>query len=476
MATVALVNPQLATSNWGRGLRPQTMDDALPRHSLTALSSPLKAAGHEVVLVDCRLLGGWDDYERLLRARRPEFVCATAHTSECDAALESLARARRVLPSARTIVGGIHFTMYPDAALDSGVVDFVVRGEGEVSLPALVANPDGFAAVSWGEVPGDLDALPFEDRALYPDYAERTRFPLWDLPRPIVDVLTKRGCPWQCRFCCGPGEQNLFTRGSATSDRRYPTFRHRSVANVIAEMRELEGRYGFRGVVFHDDQFIIRRDWVVEFCAALHAAGFVRRGVRWWAAVRADVICREPELVARMADAGQQIMSIGFESFSDRMLRWMRKDTTRDENLRAAEICHRLGMDLFANVIFGMPFEDGRWSLDDDLATLDAVRTMRPRYLSPSFFSPIPGSWMHRWAVEQDLVLADAPQHSGRRNPDEAKIRGVDYGILENLLGELRRERDALFGGRPPLRTRLGGFLRRPLVKSVAVLRRALPS
>ena len=70
MATVALVNPQLATSNWGRGLRPQTMDDALPRHSLTALSSPLKAAGHEVVLVDCRLLGGWDDYERLLREKK----------------------------------------------------------------------------------------------------------------------------------------------------------------------------------------------------------------------------------------------------------------------------------------------------------------------------------------------------------------------------------------------------------------------
>src|SRR5437879_2633544 len=116
MTRVALVNPQLATSGWGRGLRPHTMDDALPRHSLTALSAPLKAAGHEVSLLDVRVLSGWEEYEHLLGVQRPDFVCVTAHTAECDAALEALTRARRVLPAARTVVGGIHFTMYPEVA------------------------------------------------------------------------------------------------------------------------------------------------------------------------------------------------------------------------------------------------------------------------------------------------------------------------------------------------------------------------
>jgi radical SAM superfamily enzyme YgiQ (UPF0313 family) len=169
-------------------------------------------------------------------------------------------------------------------------------------------------------------------------------------------------------------------------------------------------------------------------------------------------------------------MSIGFESFSDRMLRWMRKDTTREENLRAAEICHRLGLELYANVIFGMPFEDGCWSLADDLATIDAIRAIRPRYLSPSFFSPIPGSWLHRWVMERDLALADDGLHSGRRSPDEAKIRGVDYGAIESMLDRLRREREAIFAPPASLRSRLRGFLRRPLKRGAAVLRRTLPS
>jgi len=472
MPIVVLVNPQLATSSWGRGFQPQTMDDALPRHSLTFLSAPLKRAGHNVHLADLRLLANWQEYEQLLRDRRPDFVCATAHTSEADIAVEVLARARRILPAARTVAGGIHFTMYPQTALDSGVVDFVVRGEGEVSLPALLADPAAFPLVFWGEPP-DLDAIPDEDRDLYPDYAACTQFPMWDLPRPIVDVLTKRGCPWQCRFCCGPGEQNLFTK--AAGDRRFPTFRHRSVDNVIDEMKRLEQRYGFRGVVFHDDQFIIRRDWVVDFCKAMHAAGFVRRGIRWWAAVRADVICREPELVERMADAGQQIMSIGFESFSDRMLRWMRKDTTSEENVRAAEICHRLGLEIYANVIFGMPYEDGRWSLADDLASFAAIRGMRPRYFSPSYFSPIPGSWLHQWAADQGVILGDDAMQNGRRSPDQAKIRGVDYAALDRLLDELRAEREAIFNPGRTLTSRLGGFLRHPFQKSASVLQRVLP-
>jgi anaerobic magnesium-protoporphyrin IX monomethyl ester cyclase len=436
MARVALVNPQLVSSGWGRGLQPRTMDDALPRRSLTALSPSLTAAGHDVELVDLRLLADWQAYDDSIAAIRPDVVCVTAHTAECEDALECLRRARRLADGALTVAGGIHFTMYPEAAIGSGVVDRVIRGEGETSLPALIETPDAFPSVSWGAT-GDLDRLPFEDRDLYPDYAARTMFPMWDLPRPIVDMMTKRGCPWQCRFCCGPGEQNLYTRPSPGGTRRFPTFRHRSVADVVAEMKVLEERWGFRGVVFHDDQFIIRRDWVTEFCRAMHDAGFVRRGVRWWAAVRADVICREPDLIARMADAGQQVMSIGFESFSDRMLRWMRKDTTRDENLRAAEICHRLGLDLFANVIFGMPFSDGRWYLEDDLETLAGIEQIRPRHFSPSFFSPIPGSWFHQWAVDEGLLIGDA--QNGTRTPSEAKIEGVDYATLSALVSDCRR-------------------------------------
>jgi len=474
MAKVALVNPQLASSGWTRGLRPRHMDDLLPRHSLTYLSASLKAAGHTVLLLDLRLLSSWDDYEAALERERPGFVCVTAHTSEMDYALECFARAKRMLPGCVTVGGGIHLTMDPEAGLACGALDFVLRGEGEVSLPELVGAPGQFPPTFWGEPP-DLDRIPFEDRELYPDYGERVKFPLWDLPTPIVDVLTKRGCPWKCRFCCGPGEQNLYTRPARYDPEvRIPTFRHRSVPHVIAELEQLHRKYAIRGVIFHDDQFLIRKNWVIEFCQALRDAGFVERGIRWWAASRGDVICKFPDVIERMRDAGLQILSIGFESFSDRMLDWMKKQTSRDQNLRAAEICRTLGIDIFANVILGMPDSDGEWHLQDDLASLDAIREIRPRYFSPSFFSPIPGSWFHGWAKENDLILGAEPGVLGSRTPDEMRVRGVDYARLKRVLADFKKEMGYEAQPGPSLVFRLKRFWQKPFAEKLGTLKKKL--
>ncbi len=474
MPTVALVNPQLVSSGFGRGLRPQTMDDALPRHSLLFLSGPLKGAGHEVVLLDLRLLSDWAEYERILQERSPEFLCITAHTVEAEVALECFRRAKRLLPGCTTVAGGIHFTMFPDLGADEGIVDFVIRGEGELSLPELINDPTTFPRASWGEPP-DLDALPFSDRELYPDYVERIGFSIWDLPTPLVDMITGRGCPWQCRFCCGPGEQNLFTGSSRHEPgARRPLIRRRSVADVLDEMEALYDRYRFRSVVFHDDQFVIQPGWVEEFCAALHRRGFVERDIQWWAASRADVICRYPELIATMRDAGLAVISIGFESFSDRMLEWMRKETTREENLRAAEICHGLGLTIFANVIFGMPYSDGVWYAEDDEASLAAIRLIRPKHFSPSYFDPIPGSWLYDWVVDQGLLIGEEQVATGDRRPDRAKIRGVDYGWLSEQLDGYRSE----FG--PPIMrpTSLGHrmlrFVSKPLPEQIGAVRARL--
>jgi len=320
--------------------------------------------------------------------------------------------------------------MFPNQALGAGV-DFVIQGEGEISLPELIQRPQREPRAFWG-APPELDSLPFEDRRLYPDYRRRIHFPVWDLPTPIVDLLTGRGCPWQCRFCCGPGEQNLYTRPSnRPPEARTPFLRRRSVDHVMAELAELDRDYRFGGIIFHDDQFLIQRDWTEEFCQRMVAAGYPHRGVRWWAACRSDMICRFPEQVRRMKQAGFKIVSIGFESFSDPLLQWMQKGSSSAIHMQAAEICREYGIDLYANVMFGLPREDGRWRWEDDLATFEAIDKINPKYFSPSYFSPIQGSWFFEWAQQRDLML----EQNGRRNPDGSRIKGVDYRQLDQLLG-----------------------------------------
>jgi radical SAM superfamily enzyme YgiQ (UPF0313 family) len=339
-----------------------------------------------------------------------------------------------------TIAGGIHFTMFPERAIASKNIDYLICGEGDITLPRLIADPGQFDTVTWGEAP-DLDQLPFEDRNLYEDYIERTNFPLWELPRPIVDLLTSRGCPWNCRFCCGPGEKNLFTKASPSNPKkRLPYIRRRSVDHVMAELQDLSGKYDFRGLIFHDDQFLVKAGWVVEFCNRMYKEGYVQRGVGWWAASRADMICRYPKVVRLMRDSGLKVISVGFESFKDDMLLWMNKMVDRATNLRAAEICHNLGLDVYANVIFGIPRPDGKWYLEDDLENIQIIERMRPRYFSPSFFNPIPGSWFFDWVYTMGLLNERPVSSGGSRSLDQCWIKGVDYKQLGALVSRLQKK------------------------------------
>ena len=433
MSRITLVNPKGDDTPWAGPRLPLNMEDAQPRHSLTQLSAVLKHAGHTVSLLDLRYLSGWPEFVECLLQQQPDWACITAHTFEAETALECGRRIKAERPACRVIMGGIHFSMFPEEAMEDRAADYVIQGEGEVSLPRLIACPELSSRVQWG-VPPDLDSLPFEDRKLYSDYKVRIQFPVWDLRTPILDMITGRGCPWQCRFCCGPGEQNLYTKPSHREDgSRLPNLRRRSVDHVMRELAALDKEYGIGGLIFHDDQFLIRREWTEQFCEEMIAAGYPARGVGWWAACRSDMICRFPEQIRHMRDAGLRIMSIGFESFSDPLLKWMQKGTESATHLEAARICEDLGIDIFANVMFGLPREDGGWLKEDDLESLDAIEKIQPKYFSPSYFSPTPGSWFFEWAQKQDLMI----QPSGRRDPNGARMKGVDYAWLDQRVERL---------------------------------------
>ena len=433
MARVLLVNPQQGSRGWGSGRDPLDLDDLLPHHGLAQLAAVLRQEGHQVALLDLRLMSGWDQARREMAQAGAQVVCITARTQDAAGAAHCLAMAAQAAPEALRLAGGIHFTMFPQEALEAGAHK-VLCGEGEVSLPALIADPDSFPEISWGEPP-DLDALPFALRELLPGYRRNLLYPVWSLRPPIVDMLTGRGCPWGCRFCCGPGEKNLYTRPSPHAPgKRIPHLRRRSVDNVMTELAELWQRYRFGGIIFHDDQFLIEPQWVSRFCRAMGQAGYVRRKVGWWAACRADMICRHPEIIAEMHGAGLKVISIGFESFSDELLNWLGKGTTSEINRRAAAICQGLGLEIFANLILGVPREDGVWRREDDQTGLEAIREIGPTYFSHSFLSPIPGSRMYNWAMDKGLMLHQEHAQAGSRRPGRELLRGVNYDELQRML------------------------------------------
>jgi radical SAM superfamily enzyme YgiQ (UPF0313 family) len=432
MAKVALVNPHIITTSFAAKLK--NISSVSIRRSLALLSSCLKEKGHDVILLDLRMLKSWEDYRDKLVDARPDFVGATSLTSDHALAIKCLEIAKETNKSVVTVAGGIHPTMFPEQFTETGVVDHVLRGEGEVSLPKLVESRSKFPEVFWGETP-DLDTIPFEDRKLWPDYEKRIRFSWWNLPPPLIDMLTHRGCPWKCKFCCGPGEQNLYSMPREDGSRVFK-LRAKSVKRVMEELVQLYDQYRFRSLIFSDDEFLIRPDWVHQFCQAMKDYGFVQKGVRWWAAARADMICRFESLVKEMKDAGLYMVSIGFESFSDRMLAWMNKGTTSQQNWDAARICKNLNLKIFGNFMFGMPYSDGKWYPEDDIITYEAIKKMKPEVCALSYFKPIPGSALYDWCVENNLLKDSAYSTLATEGIDV--LKGVDYALLEKLSAKLR--------------------------------------
>ena len=224
-----------------------------------------------------------------------------------------------------------------------------------------------------------------------------------------------------CGFC-QPIERNHFG----------VKLRRRSVDNMIAEMLMLKDRYHPDCIVIHDDTFLVQRKWIEEFIEK-----YPKVGLPFWAAGRADGICRDPDLVKGLIGVGWELISVGFESGSQRILDFMRKGTTVEQNLEAARIVHGFGGKLFGNYMVGLP-EETREDID---ATFRMVRDIKAELPSFAFFTPYPGCELGEKYIREGMSLLDRNNYN--RYPGGKKILGVDYDYINQEFNKFTAERAA---------------------------------
>jgi len=398
------------------------MDAGWISHGLAHLSSAVKYAGHQVDLIDLRALTGWEDFAGELKRRQPDVLGLTMMSVDFNPVREAARIAKEIFPQMPIVVGGAHPSIATQEVAAVPHYDYIVVGEGEITYPWLLSaietgqRPAG--RVLMGEAP-DLDTLPYPDRQLFLHEWRRYGYTLEspevpfvpELPAPFLTIIAGRGCIYNCSFCM-PGERAIFGK----------KVRSRSVESIIGELKLLREQYHFRSFMFHDDCLTEDRAWIPEFCRRYKEEGFT---AVWACQSRADIIVHHEDMVALMADAGLRLYFTGYESGNDRVLRFLRKGTTRAKNLQAARICEKYGIAKWANYMLGIPTETEAEMKD----TISLMKAIDPDYYSPAFYTPHPGTDLYDYVVQHDLsTMTSHDQY--RRNPTETKIKGQDIRFL----------------------------------------------
>lgn len=386
-------------------------------HGLAILSSALKNKNYQVDLIDLRRLKGWKHYRQVVADKTSEVFGITMMSVDYDPSVKSAEIIRELKPSAKIFVGGPHPSICPEELENLSCIDHIVKGEAELTFPKLVQDIfDGkkVPKVIQGEPPQNLDDSPWADRDLF-DNPEEPFVPF--LKPPFVTLIAGRGCRYNCNYC-QPAERIMFGH----------KVRRRSADNVIQELKYLYERYRFNSFMIHDDCLTEDRQWVMDFCSRLKAEGFNQPFV---AQSRADIICKNRDMVETLRDAGLKLFIIGFESGSDRVLKFLRKGCTRQQNLEAAHICEEFGIKIWANYMLGLPTE----TKEEVLETISMLKEIRPFHCSPAFYTPHPGSDLFEIGQKMGIHLMTS-HDSYRRNTYEPKIKGPDYKFLANALSK----------------------------------------
>ena len=357
-----------------------------------------------------RQLSGWLEFDELIKKSSADVYGISISAVDYEYALKTILILKN--NHSNIIAGGIHPTVFPEKYQSFGIT--VVQGEGEITfieLLKMLENNEKLPETIRGKKPV-LDELPFVERSLF-DYKNELNCAYTDQKTPVITMLAGRGCPYSCAFC-QPAENVIF--GSP--------YRIRSPENVIEELDVLKKRYGYRSVIFWDDTFTLNPEWIDNFCALYNKDPFI-------ACSRADIICNNEDTIKKLADAGCCWLIIGFESGSQRLLDLIKKGTTVEENYKAAEICRKYGIKVFATYMFGLPTE----TKEESYATFKMIENINPEHKSPFIFTPIEGTTLYKYCDNADIILEEAKKRTIERTGlFNYSLKGINYEYIKQLL------------------------------------------
>lgn len=328
------------------------------------LSAVLKQDGHDVKVIDLV-------QNQEIPPIEADYVGITATTPQFPRAVEILNAIKNRYPFQKVIIGGPHASADPEEC--ARYFDMVCVGEGEDFVKDIDHEGLKGSYQQYGKLE-DLDAIPLPDRGAI----DMSKYHYFIDGKRTTSMLTSRGCPYNCSFCC----KSPWGRG----------IRYRSAYNVTKEIEILSKDY--QGLMLYDDEFFLnsKRDTDIIDCLG-------HKGMVWRCFSRADIILKKEGLIKFASQNGLKEILIGCESGSDDILQNINKGTSRAMNKEAIKVLKSMGVRVKAALIIGLPGE----TPDTIMQTETFCREVEPDSVDFTVLRVLPGSDIHDNPEKYDL-------------------------------------------------------------------------
>ena len=365
----------------------------------------LEENGFDVSLLDAPARGYDVEYIKgQIREYNPRLVVVDTSTPSIKNDIRIAESIKAVNPDSFVILVGRHVSALPEETMQiSTQIDAVVIGEYDYIVRDLATALRDNGSLS--EVKGllwrdrdtnklirnesmplieDLDELPFVS-AVYKRHLNISDYFYGHSRYPIISMVTGRGCPHHCFYCCYP--QTMFGH----------KLRLRNPENIAKEFEFIAEHFPkVKEVMLEDDTLTVNKTHAEEVAEALISIG---NKIPFSANSRADIL--STDVLKKLKRAGCRLFCVGYESGSQQILNNVKKELRIEKALEFSKATRKAGIMVHGCFMVGNPGETEQ-TMEE---TLKYAKKLNP---DTAQFYPImvyPGTEAFQWAENNGYLL-----------------------------------------------------------------------
>ena len=331
------------------------------------------------------------DFNKLIEEFNPDLIAMSCTEDMYPVGVNLL---KKLKNRPKVVTGGVFPTFAPELtlSLSEGCIDFVLRGEGEKTLPEIcrrlennesLETLDGlFMKTKDGFIKNCLPIPISMEEQVLPDYSlfEESRFyrPMQGKMRRMLPVTTIRGCPYSCAYCAAPTQMKIHKEEVGKS-----FLRNSKISSVYTEIKYLIKNYKPDSFYFWADTFLA---WSAqefdEFCDM-----YAEFKLPFWIQTRPETVTEYR--FKRLKEIGLLRVAFGIEHGNEKFREEvLSRKISNKKILEKLKIVTDLGIPISVNNIMGFPHETRELAFD----TIELNRHIHSDGINAYTFTPFHGT------------------------------------------------------------------------------------